>query len=205
MTVAIRPYGRRALLVEPAHPSDVLALAAAARGLPGVEETVPAARTALIVCASAADADRLAALLPTLQVERDPSIRPADGDREVVLDVVYDGPDLDAVADEIRTSPEEVIRRHVAGGYVVAFCGFAPGFAYLTGLDPRLHVPRLAEPRTRVPAGAVGIAGEFTGVYPRPSPGGWRLLGRTDAALWDLGADPPALLPPGTLVRFRAS
>ncbi|HVU92653.1 MAG TPA: allophanate hydrolase subunit 1, partial [Jatrophihabitans sp.] len=121
----------------------------------------------------------------------------------VELAVEYDGPDLAATAAELGLSPAELVRRHAAGEYVVAFCGFAPGFAYLTGLDPALHVPRLAEPRTRVPAGAVGIAGEFTGVYPRPSPGGWRLLGRTDAVLWDLDRTPPALLPPGTRVRFR--
>jgi KipI family sensor histidine kinase inhibitor len=205
MSLEVRPYGRRALLVEPGHPSDVLAVAAAARDLPGVEEVVPAARTALVVCATASDADRLAAVLPAAQWKRDDATGIVDGDRQVLLDVVYDGPDLDAVADEAGTSAEEVIRRHVAGDYLVAFCGFAPGFAYLTGLDPRLQVARLAEPRTRVPAGAVGIAGEFTGVYPRASPGGWRLLGRTDARLWDVGADPPALLPPGTRVRFRPS
>jgi KipI family sensor histidine kinase inhibitor len=88
---------------------------------------------------------------------------------------------------------------------VVGFCGFAPGFAYLTGLDPALHLPRLATPRTAVPAGAVGIAGEFSGVYPRSSPGGWRLLGTTSAVVWDPQREPPALLVPGTRVRFRPS
>ncbi len=98
---------------------------------------------------------------------------------------------------------DELVARHSEPRYVVAFCGFAPGFAYLSGLDERLHVARRAEPRTRVPAGSVGIAGEFTGVYPRASPGGWRLLGRTDADLWNLARTPPALLVPGTRVRFR--
>jgi KipI family sensor histidine kinase inhibitor len=205
MSLDIRRYGRRALLTEPANPNDLLALAAAARELPGVEEVVPAARTALVVGASAEDAERLAALLPTLKLGRE-QLTGISADRgEIVLDVGYDGPDLDAVAAEIGIAADEVVQRHTAVEYVVAFCGFAPGFAYLSGLDPRLHVPRLAEPRTRVPAGAVGIAGEFTGVYPRPSPGGWRLLGRTDAQLWNVDADPPALLPPGTRVRFRAS
>ena len=123
-------------------------------------------------------------------------------------DVVNDAwggvdPDLPAVAAETGLTHDEVIGRHARGRYVVAFCGFAPGFAYLTGLDPQLHVPRLSEPRTRVPAGAVGIADEFTGVYPRPSPGGWRLLGRTAATLWDVERKPPALLVPGARVRFR--
>ncbi len=93
---------------------------------------------------------------------------------------------------------------HSGAGYTVRFCGFAPGFAYLDGLDPRLHVPRRDDPRTSIPAGSVAIAGEFAGVYPRASPGGWRLLGRTDASLWDVDRDPPALLTPGTRVRFRA-
>ena len=84
----------------------------------------------------------------------------------------------------------------------MAFCGFAPGFAYLAGGDPALRVPRRRSPRTAVPAGSVGLAGEFTGVYPRQMPGGWQLIGRTDAVLWDLDRDPPALLPPGTRVRF---
>jgi KipI family sensor histidine kinase inhibitor len=118
--------------------------------------------------------------------------------------VRYDGPDLAAVAERAGRPEAEVIARHTAGDYRVAFCGFAPGFAYLTGLDPSLHVPRLARPRTRVPAGSVGIAGEYTAAYPRPSPGGWHLLGRTDADLWDLARAEPALLTPGTRVRFEA-
>jgi KipI family sensor histidine kinase inhibitor len=128
---------------------------------------------------------------------------PESAPQEIVLDVVYDGPDLGAIAAETGLPRDEVIARHARGGYVVAFCGFAPGFGYLTGLDRQLHVPRLSEPRTRVPAGAVGIAGEFTGVYPRPSPGGWRLVGRTAARLWDVDREPPSLLVPGARVRFR--
>jgi KipI family sensor histidine kinase inhibitor len=100
---------------------------------------------------------------------------------------------------------DDLIRRHSAMRYRVAFCGFAPGFAYLSGLDPALHVPRLAEPRTAVPAGSVAIAGEFTAVYPRRSPGGWRLLGTSQAQLWQLDRDPPSLLTPGTAVRFVAT
>jgi KipI family sensor histidine kinase inhibitor len=196
----VRRYGDEALLVEPDDASAVLALAAAARAEPGVLEVVPAARTLLV--RTAPDAlDRLAARLPGLALAD--AADPATQAEPVVLAVRYDGPDLSATADELGLEVDVLIARHAAGEYVVAFCGFAPGFAYLRGLDPALHVARLAEPRTRVPAGAVGIAGEFTGVYPRESPGGWRLLGSTDAPLWDLSRTPPALLTPGTRVRFR--
>jgi KipI family sensor histidine kinase inhibitor len=116
--------------------------------------------------------------------------------------VRYDGEDLPEVARMCGLTEREVAVRHLEATYLVAFCGFAPGFAYLTGGDPVLRVPRRADPRTRVPAGAVGLADEFTGVYPRPMPGGWQLIGRTDAVLWDLGREPPALLLPGTRVRF---
>ena len=196
-------YGTHGVLVEPDDRADVLPLAAAVADLTGVREVVPAARTLLAVLEPDADPAAVAAAIRSRPV-------PAAGDstgatEPVVLDVRYDGPDLESTAAELGLDPAELVRRHCAGDYVVAFCGFAPGFAYLTGLDESLHVSRRAEPRTRVPAGAVGIAGEFTGVYPRPSPGGWRLLGRTDAALWDLDRSPPALLGPGTRVQFRAT
>lgn len=122
--------------------------------------------------------------------------------REVELRVVYDGPDLSTVAAHCGLPADEVVRRHTATAWTVGFAGFAPGFAYLTGGDPVLDVPRLARPRPRVEAGSVGLAGRFSGVYPRPSPGGWQLIGRTDATLWDLERDDPALLHPGDLVRF---
>jgi KipI family sensor histidine kinase inhibitor len=197
----VLPYGDEALLVEPDDSSAVLALAAAAADEPGVVEVVPAARTVLVRTTPgrlAQLASRLAALAGTA------GTLPRDDRDEIVLDVRYDGADLEPTAAELGLSTDELVRRHTAGRYVVAFCGFAPGFAYLRGLDETLHVPRLPAPRTRVPSGAVGIAGEFTGVYPRESPGGWRLLGRTDAELWDLARTPPALLVPGTTVRFRA-
>ncbi|HET8583171.1 MAG TPA: allophanate hydrolase subunit 1 [Jatrophihabitans sp.] len=194
------PYGAAALLAEPADPGTVLALAAALRDTPGVVELVPAART-LLVRAAPSDRDAIRARLTELADTLDPAAVPAGP--EVVLDVRYGGADLVATADELGLAPDELVHRHAAADYVVAFCGFAPGFAYLTGLDPGLHVPRLAQPRTRVPAGSVAIAGEFSAVYPRSSPGGWRLLGTTAAPLWDAARTPPALLAPGTRVRFR--
>lgn len=112
------------------------------------------------------------------------------------------GPDLDALAAHAGLSPREVIERHAAVEYHVAMLGFAPGFPYLIGLDPRLAMPRLDTPRTRVEAGSVGIGGSQAGVYPRPGPGGWRILGRTDARLFDPARSPPALLAPGDRVRF---
>jgi KipI family sensor histidine kinase inhibitor len=122
-----------------------------------------------------------------------------------VIDVVYDGADLAEVAELTGMNVAQVIDAHTANPWMVGFCGFAPGFAYLVGGDPRLAVPRRSEPRPSVPAGAVGLAGEFTGIYPRRSPGGWQLIGHTDAALWDIDRPDPALLTPGVWVQFRAA
>ncbi len=124
--------------------------------------------------------------------------------REIEIEVVYDGPDLQTVADHCELSVDEVVQRHTATAWTVGFAGFAPGFAYLTGGDERLHVPRLDRPRPQVEAGSVGLAGPFSGIYPRSSPGGWQVIGRTDAPLWDLDRDDPALLHPGDTVRFVA-
>jgi KipI family sensor histidine kinase inhibitor len=115
-----------------------------------------------------------------------------------------DGPDLEEVAARLGLSPQEVVRRHAARTYRVFVLGFAPGFAYLGPLPPELRLPRRAEVRARVPAGSVAIAGEQTAVYPFETPGGWHVLGRTELALWDPAADPPALLRPGARVRFAA-
>jgi KipI family sensor histidine kinase inhibitor len=122
--------------------------------------------------------------------------------RLVEIPVVYDGPDLDEVARLTGLSPEEVIARHTGAEHVAAFIGFQPGFAYLTGGDTLLHVPRRDVPRTRVPGGTVAIAGPYSGVYPRESPGGWRLLGSTTALMFDPAREPPALLAPGDRGRF---
>lgn len=195
--VITRPYGDRAVLLEDDEPVRLLA---ALRAQPGVISVVPAARTVLVRFDPARTSDAAIADA-ALSVER--MAAPPAPPAAVELAVRYDGADLEAVAAEARCSVAEVVARHSAAEYTVAFCGFAPGFAYLTGLDPVLHRPRLATPRTSVPPGSVGIAGEYTGVYPRSSPGGWRLLARTDAELWDLDRDPPALLVPGARVRFR--
>ncbi|MCM3883623.1 urea amidolyase family protein [Frankia sp. R82] len=148
--------------------------------------------------------------LPDIPVPSDtstPSDAASDASRDlptVTVPVHYDGPDLAEVARRTGLTPAQVVERHTRGTHRVAFCGFAPGFAYVSGLDPVLHLPRRDSPRTRVPTGAVAIADQFTGVYPRASPGGWHLIGRTDLPVFDLDRDPPALLPPGTPVRFVA-
>lgn len=121
----------------------------------------------------------------------------------LTIPVRYDGPDLDAVADATGKSVEDVIALHSAGSYHVYMMGFAPGFAYLGDLDPALHLPRHATPRTRVPPGSVGIAGAQTAVYPVETPGGWHLIGRTDMLLFDAQRNPPALLRSGDAVRFE--
>ena len=191
------PYGDRAVLVELAGPDEVRALHAAATGLPGVVDLVPAERTLLVVSTPAALPGVRAAVAGLR-----PAPVPADAGPLVELAVAYDGEDLADVAAATGLAVEEVVARNAAGRYVVAFCGFAPGFAYLSGLDPALHLPRRATPRVRVPAGSVAVAAGWAAVYPRASPGGWHLLGRTSAVLFDVDRSPPALLAPGTRVRF---
>lgn len=199
----VRSYGDAAVLVEPSAPEQVLALRDALSGPGWVRELVPAART-LLVCfdPAAIDAAGVRAAVRAAAVDRASGAAPAPSGLRIELPVHYDGADLDAVAAEAGCSVAALVQRHSGGRYTVAFCGFAPGFAYLTGLDPALRLPRLASPRTSVPAGSVAIAGEFTGVYPRSSPGGWRLLGHTPVTLWDAARTPPALLVPGTQVQF---
>lgn len=169
-------------------------------GLTGVVEVVPGLTTLLVTL----DPDRTTpgALAAALAELRPGAGAASDGERHV-LDVRYDGEDLDEVARLTGLTRGEVVTAHTGTPWRVAFCGFVPGFSYLVGGDPRLQVPRRDESRVRVPAGAVAIAGEFSSVYPRPSPGGWQLLGHTDAVLWDAQADPPAVLRPGAVVEFR--
>jgi KipI family sensor histidine kinase inhibitor len=196
-----RWVGERALLIECADGDVVRAVDAEARrrradGLLRCVDVVPGATTLLL--------DGVEDPVTVLDgLDEWPDVPPdADAQETVELPVTYDGPDLDAVAEHTGLSVEEVVERHRDAEFVVAFCGFAPGFAYLTGLPEELHVPRRDEPRSKVPAGSVGLAGTFTGVYPRSSPGGWQLIARTDADLWDAVRDPPALLAPGSPVRF---
>jgi KipI family sensor histidine kinase inhibitor len=218
-SVAVLPVGAEGLLLEVADLDGVLALEAALR--PAVEgdrsgpwaevtDVVPAARTVLLLTRDGADLAALrsamAALLDSVRASDGSALVPAPttagSSHDVEIAVRYDGPDLDDVATLTGLSRAEVVAAHTGTPWRVAFGGFAPGFAYLVGGDPRLRVPRRDRPRASVPAGAVGLAGEFSGVYPRSSPGGWQLLGTTDAALWDVDRDPPALLRPGTTVRF---
>ena len=194
--------GDAAVLVELADLDAVLAHAAAieAAGWPGVVDVVPGARTVVVTVRPGTDLGALRRAIQTLDVA---PIDAADGET-VEIPVVYDGPDLAEVAELTGLDVDEVVAAHTGTPWRVGFGGFAPGFAYLTGGDPRLNVERRSEPRTSVPPGAVGLAGEFSGVYPRSSPGGWQLIGRTDAPLWDATRTPPALLTPGAQVRFVA-
>ncbi len=198
----VLPVGDRALLVELADGEEAGALHAellrrrAAGTLRAVREIVPAARTVLLDGLDEPDrwAGELAAWeIPPLQAREDDAIE---------VPVRYDGPDLADVAALWGVTEEEVVRIHAATEFRVAFCGFAPGFAYLTGLPQRYAVSRRATPRTAVPAGSLGLAGPYTGVYPRSSPGGWQLIGCTAMELWDPSREPAALLSPGTRVRF---
>ena len=199
--LTVTHYGDRALLVEVPDPAAVAAVRAAleAGPLPGQRDLVPAARTVLVVLdrqPSDLDLATLRRLSPAAPV-------PGRGTAAVELPVVFDGEDLADVAGLTGRSVADVVAALTSPELTVAFCGFAPGFGYLTGLPDDLHVPRRATPRTRVPAGSVALAGPYAGVYPQASPGGWQLVGRTDAVLFDVDRDPPALLSPGTVVRFR--
>lgn len=198
------PYGQSAVLVELPGARDVLPLrnALLARAHPAVLAVVPAARTVLVEFdPDAVAAAELRGVIEGCLTGPESSIAPPP-EPTVELVVRYDGADLESVAEQCGLTVPEVIRRHCEPEYTVQFCGFAPGFGYLSGLDPALRLPRLASPRPAVPAGSVAIAGEFTGVYPRSSPGGWLLLGHTDAVLFDLDREPPALLRPGAPVRL---
>ncbi|MCW2687853.1 MAG: kipI [Mycobacterium sp.] len=205
-------YGDQALLLQFDSTAEVLAWTDALRDadLLGVVDIVPASRTVLVKLESpryqSVTRQRLDKLdLGSGAVEEVAELDgPPDGRIDVVIDVVYDGDDLEEVARITGLGTEQVISAHTDTPWRVGFGGFAPGFAYLIGGDPRLNVPRRAEPRTKVPAGSVGLAGEFSGVYPRESPGGWQLIGHTDAVLWDVERSDPALLTPGAWVQFRA-
>ncbi|HEX2893180.1 MAG TPA: allophanate hydrolase subunit 1 [Marmoricola sp.] len=197
----LRRVGERALLVECSDLAEVTATYAALHQLRRdlrATEIVPAARTVLL--------DGLADVAATRALLDDLAAPPGvdDGSRAAVVEipVIYDGPDLGEVARQWAVSESEVVQIHQSTTFVVAFCGFAPGFAYCAGLPPDRTVRRRSEPRPRVPAGSVALAGEFSAVYPTPSPGGWQLIGSTRTRVWRPDHDRPALLEPGTRVTF---
>ncbi|WP_153398376.1 5-oxoprolinase subunit B family protein [Ornithinicoccus halotolerans] len=196
----VLPSGSHGLLLELADLGEVLAHhAALEQARPeGVLDVVPAARTILLALAPDADPAEVAARVRDLR-PRPPG---AAGREPVELPVRYDGEDLAEAARLLGIDPAELVRRHAGEEWTVAFCGFAPGFGYLTGARYAWSVPRRDTPRAAVPAGAVALAGEFTGVYPRRSPGGWQLIGTALTEVFDADRDPPALLVPGTPVRF---
>ena len=192
--------GEHAVLVEvPAGTAVGWAAALARAPIAGQEEVVPAESTLLVVTSGALTVQQVLAHLGKIGVPA------AAGDRGplVTIDVHYDGPDLSAVATACGLSVDDVVSVHSGADFVVAFCGFAPGFAYLQGLPPRLALPRRATPRVAVPAGSVAIAAQYSAIYPQDSPGGWHLIGHTEHPLFDAEATQPATLTPGTRVRFR--
>lgn len=208
MPLRLRTAGSGALLVCLDDPAQVTGFYRALLDDPpqGLIDAVPAAETVFVVfdpdvTQAAAFGSRLESLAE--QAGRHESA--ADLGPLVTIPVIYDGPDLEDVARRADLSTDEVVQRHSGTEYVVAFCGFAPGFGYLGDLDPALRLPRRSVPRTRIPAGSVAIADRFTSVYPSNSPGGWHLLGRTTTAMWDLERQPPGLLTPGARVRFEAA
>jgi len=200
--IGIRPAGDRAILAELPSLDAVLSLQAqlTAHPQPGQVDVIAAACTVLITTDSPRAAQALATHVRRLDLEA-----PAEtASTLVTIDVVYDGEDLDEVATLTGLDRGGVVAAHTGQLWTAAFAGFAPGFAYLTGQDSSLEVPRRRSPRTAVPAGAVALGGAYSAVYPRQSPGGWQLIGRTDAAMWDLGRESPALVRPGDTVRFNA-
>ena len=162
---------------------------------PNLVDVVPGARTLLL---DGIDPQTAGRELPTWTL----STPAPDSGPIVDIGCVYDGPDLLEVADQWRVSASDVVEIHTSIIHSVAFCGFAPGFAYLTGIGEEHTVARRPNPRTAVPAGSVAVAGVYTGIYPTRSPGGWQLLGHTETVVWDPGREPPALLEPGRRVRF---
>ncbi|QNE13113.1 5-oxoprolinase/urea amidolyase family protein [Pseudarthrobacter sp. NBSH8] len=199
---SVRAVGTRAVLAELTGTQDVLALQALLleNPLPGQLDVLAAAETVLVTADSPVSARRIAARLLRFDliapVQRDGGL--------VVIDTVYDGEDLAEVGELTGLGTEGVIAAHTGQIWTVAFAGFAPGFGYMVGENQALEVPRRSSPRTAVPAGSVALAGNYSAVYPRRSPGGWQLIGRTGAAMWDLDREQPALAAPGHRVQFRA-
>jgi KipI family sensor histidine kinase inhibitor len=199
--VKVLPCGDRGLLLEVDDLEAVLDLYASLQDaeLPGVTDLVPAACTVLVTTDGRVSLDEVRRRVVALPTAR----RVGRPRRTVQVPVSYGGPDLGVAAEAVGMSPEALVRMHTSSPWTVAFTGFLPGFAYLVSPSATTPVPRRHEPRTRVPRGSVALGGEFTGIYPKESPGGWQLIGRTDLALFELEREPPALLVPGMHVRFR--
>jgi KipI family sensor histidine kinase inhibitor len=193
-----RPYGPAAWILDDVPDPAGVALSIRSARHQGVQDVIPAESSIVVICHPAKSSEigtRLDGLRPTAPED--------DNADPITIDVVYDGADLDTVAAATGLSIDQVVGLHRDGTYRVEFCGFSPGFGYLSGLDATLHVPRRDTPRTRVPAGTVAIAAGYSAIYPGASPGGWHLIGTTEMTLWDIRADPPAALWPGRRVRFR--
>lgn len=198
----VLPSGSRGLLLEFDSLPDVLAHYAALQSadLP-ILDLVPAGRTILVIGDRETDLRALAGELRSIE----PAEHMGRDSAPVEVPVRYDGEDLSEAAGLLGCSPEELVRRHLEEDWTVAFCGFAPGFGYLAGTRFTWDTPRRSSPRTKVPPGSLALAGEFTGVYPRESPGGWQLIGHALVDVFDLDRDPAALLAPGASVRFVES
>ncbi|MBT2263581.1 5-oxoprolinase subunit PxpB [Rhodococcus erythropolis] len=200
--ITILPAGESAVLVEYDELPSVLGnfRALDASRIPGVIDLIPAARTILIEYDNTITGHKLVEkwVRGAVPIE----LTADESGPAVEIPVRYDGDDLVEVGKLTGLGVDGVIDAHTAASWTVAFIGFAPGFAYLTGNERKLEVPRRSDPRRQVPAGAVGVAGPFSGVYPRSSPGGWQLIGTTELSVWDAERRPPALLLPGTTVTF---
>ncbi|GAC1601608.1 MAG: 5-oxoprolinase/urea amidolyase family protein [Pseudarthrobacter sp.] len=200
--LSVKPVGTTAVLAELSGLRDVLALQALLleQPLPGQVDVLAAAETVMVKADSPAAARRMASLLLALDL----TVHPHAEGKLVTIDTVYDGEDLAEVGRLTGLGPEGVVAAHTGQVWTVAFGGFMPGFGYMVGENQALEVPRRSSPRTQVPAGSVALAGNYSAVYPRTSPGGWQLIGRTAAHMWDLGREQPALAAPGDRVQFRA-
>lgn len=199
----VHQYGERAVLVECLDLRETLGLLSTFKNPdlrpPEILEIIPGAQT-LLIKLSGPPTDRLRQFL----LEAAPTAVATAESTPIEIEVIYDGADLAEVGQLLDRTTDEVIVLHTQQVWTVAFCGFAPGFSYLVGENADLRVPRRADPRTRVPAGAVGLADHWSGIYPRQGPGGWQLIGTTRLPMWDLSREPPALLQPGMRVQFVA-
>jgi KipI family sensor histidine kinase inhibitor len=205
--MTVRPFGDRAFLIELEQRIDP-SIIDAARAIAdaweqrGIGDAIPAYASVVLlfdpVHMSWPDAAREAKALAAAP----PRPAAASAGRLIEIPTAYDGPDLAETAARSNLSTAELVALHSGREYRAFFLGFMPGLAYSGMLDPRIDAPRLASPRPRVPAGSVGVANGQTVVYPVDSPGGWRLIGRTELAVFDPARDPAALIRPGDRLRF---